>query len=181
MSTTTTSDGGINTPTESSLRDDLVRILALSAALRDRSADRSWNCPWPDRTYIIRDPTTKLVIGLRKGHLCLVSEGDGHGRSIYWSFYQSSRRLFRFQNEVSGTFIGTRKKLSKWTIVAEAKVHSISESVCVLEHPDGGHAILVGRDADGFSPISVGEGPKLVISSSLDEATTWEFIRVEPN
>jgi hypothetical protein len=181
MSTTTTGDRGINTPTESSIRDDLTRILAL----RERSADRSWNCPWPDRTFIIRDPTANLVIGLHKGHLRLVSEGDGHGRSIYWSFLRSWKGLFAFQNEVSGTFIGTKKNPylrnhpQERMIVAEAK-QNLDSAVCVLEHPNGGHTILVGHD-DGFSPISVGEGQKLVVSSSLDEATAWEFIRVEPN
>ena len=47
------------------------------------------------------------------------------------------------------------------------------------QHPDGGHVILV-RDWDGFLPIRAeGRGRrKLVVGSSRQEGTAWEFIRV---
>lgn len=171
MSFTTTEDGRCDTPTHSSVCDGSI----VSFPSRHLTTARSRNCPWKDRSFIIRDPYTSLVIGLQKGCLRLVPEHSAHGCDIYWSCVEFDEMLLGFQNMVSGTFIGHN---NKGKFIAGARFHRDWESFCVREHPDGGYVLLV-KQGSGFLPMRIDRGTQLVVSTNKDEGVVWEFSRVE--
>lgn len=140
----------------------------------------SKNCPWKGRSFIIRDPHTKLVIGLQKGDLRLVPECSGHGCGIYWSCVESDEMLLGFQNVVSGTFIGHKNNgvLFSALFSAQDSLHGESESFCVRAHPDGGYVLLV-KQACGFLPVQICMDRWLMVGTNKDEGVAWEFIRVK--
>ncbi|CRL26958.1 unnamed protein product [Penicillium camemberti] len=171
MSFTTTEDGRYGTPTYSSAGDGPI----VSFPLRHLITARSRNCPWKDRSFVIRVPHTTLVIGLQKGSLRLVPERRAYRCGIYWSCVESDEMLLGFQNMVSGTFIGHN---NKGKFIAEARFHRDWESFCVREHPDGGYVLLV-KQGSGFLPMRIDRGTHLVVSTNKDDGVAWEFIRVE--
>lgn len=172
MSFTSTEDGGYNTPTSSSVYDGSMKDLSLS----DSIAAHTKNCPWKGRSFIIRDPHTKLVIGLQKGYLRLVPENSGHGCGIYWLCVESDQMLLGFQNVVSGTFIGHKNNAVIFS--ALESLHGESESFCVRAHPDGGYVLLV-KQACGFLPMQICMDRWLKVGTNKDEGVAWEFIRVK--
>lgn len=171
MSSTTTEDGGCDTPTYSSVCGGSTT----SSPPRHLNTARSMDCPWKGRSFIIRDSNTSLVIGLQKGILRLVPEHSERGCGIHWSCVESDGMLLGFQNMVSGTFIGHN---NRGKLIAGAKLHRDWESFCVREHPDGGYLLLV-KQGSGFLPMRIDGGTELVVSNNRDEGVVWEFTRVE--
>ncbi|KAJ5775676.1 uncharacterized protein N7511_000687 [Penicillium nucicola] len=93
------------------------------------------SCPSEGRLFIIRDPRTGLVIGLKEGVLTLVPEAYGYLRGIYWVCVESEDMWLGFRNAVSGTYIGHDNMDN---FIADRKRHKSRESFCVRHHPNGG-------------------------------------------
>lgn len=171
MSSTTTCDQGCDTPTHSSVHDGSADYVTSI----DLILNRSRNCPWEGRTFIIREPTTKFMIGLHKGILCLVPEQSGHGCGVYWACLESKDMWLGFENVVSSTFLGHD---NNGKVIAQAKKQSDFEYFFVRAHPNGGYVLLM-KNGWGFLPLQVERDRQLVIGSKKDGGRAWEFIRVE--
>lgn len=179
MSHSTTDNEGPDTPMHSSVPSLSCLSINSSGKDTDESTVDDVTCPWKGGTFIIRNLQTKLVIAIRHGTLGLFHKDTyqyKYGESSHWCCVENDGMWLGFYNAVTGTYIGHD---DSWNLIATARKHRFWECFCVRQHPDGGHVILV-RDWDGFLPIRAeGRGRrKLVVGSSRQEGTAWEFIRV---
>ncbi|KAJ5143209.1 uncharacterized protein N7515_001996 [Penicillium bovifimosum] len=179
---TTTGNEALDTPTGTSVSDESTDTSVCSESIRRMILSqyrerRSWNCPWPGRTFIIRDPVTKLVLGLEKGILRLVPEDDGQGRSIHWCCVRHPRGLWGLQNNVSGTYVGTWDMHQQKEFVARSTTHNSTESLFVQGHPDGGYIISVVTDKTRVLSMESRQEELLAVTSNT--ATAWKFVRVD--
>lgn len=167
MSSTTTNDEDCETP----ICNDCGELLEFK--LGKLNIDIKSSCPWKGRCFIIRDPTSLLVITLHRGVIKLVPEFLSHGSGIHWVCVESETMLLGFENMVSGTFLGRNNK----RCIAEAKRQQNHESFCVRRHPNGGYILLVNYGS-GFLPIGIDEKRQLIVCSNRDKGVAWEFERV---
>ncbi|KAJ5542926.1 hypothetical protein N7535_005348 [Penicillium sp. DV-2018c] len=179
MSTTTDSET-LNTPTGTSISGEPTGTDAIYEEYRK---SRSWNCPWPDRTFIIRHPATKLVLGLEEGSLRLVSERCCHDHSVHWRCVKIVDGQWGLQNDISGGFIIVdpveRVRSRVIRVCAKADTWRGDQFIFMSEHPDGGYTISVRTDQKRAFSLQVGEDNKLLCCTGLDTATAWEFVRVD--
>jgi hypothetical protein len=115
--------------------------------------------PKSGETYIIREKSSKGVIGLQDGVVRLVPESKGmatysrllNDSSCHWHCTLKESGWYVFRNATSGTWLGYDFKDSlklpgeKLTVHGGFKngKHSGSQSICIEHDPRGGFALLI--------------------------------------
>ena len=148
-------------PTPSSTADSDA-----TATIEDKKANEV--APWPEKTFIIRENNTHLMITVVGGGLKVCDHITGRG-GFHWECVEKNGWL-GFCNSVSGTLIGHN---SRGAYIAAATLHRQYEGFCARRHPEGGY-ILVTRHSDNLLSMKVGLSGTLV--ETKDEGTRWEFI-----
>ncbi|KAL5333089.1 hypothetical protein BJX70DRAFT_79238 [Aspergillus crustosus] len=145
-------------------------------------------CPQKNKTFIIRDPKTDLVVALKDGVLGLHPDEKErtntgiphHGRGSHWHCVENDDLWLGFRSAVSGCYIGhNNEKNNNWRFIAEVKRHAGWEYFCAREHPEGGHVLLVKHNS-GFRAMKAGGRNKreLVVCDRGESGTAWDFIQV---
>lgn len=149
----------------------------------DRTPAAMQTGPWKGLTYIIRDPKTRLVIGLRDGDLRMYpqekssSEFDFGQRDTHWRCHENPGLWLGFRNAVSGRWIGHDNDKSNWRFRCGAERHDQWEYFMTRQHTSGGHLLLV-KHGNSFLPMKAADDGELVVERDIDAGTVWEFIKV---
>ncbi|KAJ5542928.1 hypothetical protein N7535_005350 [Penicillium sp. DV-2018c] len=183
MSTTTDSEA-LDTPTGTSVSGEPMEASTIHEEYRK---SRSWNCPWPNRTFIIRDPATKLVLGLEKGSLRLVSELCLHDRSVHWRCVETWGGQWGLQNDITGAFMGVHPDDIGGAAAYSSRLSMegttpAGQSTWIREHPDGGYTICLHTNQKRVFQLRA-EADHVIRADTRSgrpyQGIAWEFVRVD--
>lgn len=167
MSSATTNEDGINTPTSTHGFNDIRGLMSLGEHPRE------------ERIYTIRDSETGLVLAVEEGTLHLSSRYSEDDGRAHWRCVRNYDGWYGFRNMGSGTFIGHN---GHGQFTAQVTHHKDWEQFQVGHAEDGGYVLLVKREhwfRFWLEPMVIDGNRELVLTGARERGTAWHFIRIE--
>ncbi|KAL7788418.1 hypothetical protein V8C43DRAFT_307199 [Trichoderma afarasin] len=167
-------DSSNTTSTASSIiftsKDDSLTIGNLS--LQDGSLD---TVPWPDKTYMIREKESGLVIGISDGRLYMHEFSKGLDPEPYHWFCVESNGYFGFFNRRNNKYLSSRKGSALCTV----SDFGTTEYFFPRRHPNGGYQLLVAVIAVNSiraNQVAILSQDNIIMRQHA--GTIWEFVQV---